>query len=226
MSEKRLIEKTEEINRKISALWNEVGALNGSVLNFYNPKSLRKAKDGILFIGTTNILKRDQTLKRFVRRGNPELDDYNKERFSKMRLLAQYAKCRIKLAYINCWLGLRTVKGRNFLSAKTVQEKLTANINFIKKIENLSLDLITTVVDELRPKCIVALNAMSYPSKKITISDSEFEKTGFHLWNDKTPFFLCSSSSELFHNGSFARLKWHVKKAVAWSSVERASHRG
>ena len=69
---KRLIEKIAEINKAISQLWREAGGLKGSVLNFFNPKFLLKAKEGVLFIGfTSDVFNYDRTLKRFIKMPDP-----------------------------------------------------------------------------------------------------------------------------------------------------------
>ena len=228
----RLIEKTEELNKEISKLWTEAGVFKGSVLNFYNLKLIRKAKDGILFIGTTtNVLKSERTLKRSIKKADPGLSNHHKHFFSQIRFLARQAGCNSKWAYIDFWLGLKTKHGRKFPAFKKAREKAAANIKFVSEVENLSFDLIKTVIDELKPRCVVACGMASFfisqkikSSRQAMISSFRFEETGFHLWNGKTPIFFCES---IEHSGSgdmcYERLRWHVKKSMEGGSYANAN---
>ena len=227
--EKQLIEKTEEINGAISKLWRETGALKRQNVQFYDSKSIRKAKDGILFIGKIHGSKHKRALLGLIKK-NPQLEDYRKRFFSQMGSLARYAKCESKWAYVDFNLGLRA-KCRKFLAAKTLQEKAIANKRFVEKVEDLSLDLIIAAIRVLKPRSIVVFNLMStLLDEKVqgkhlfAISNRVFEQAGFPLFDDEIPLFFCISLNEWSSdNGSFARLKWHVKKAIVWAGKRKQS---
>lgn len=223
MNEKRVIEKIKETNQAISGLWREARALKGSDLDFYNLKSIQKARGGIFFIGTTtDVLKRKSISNDFIRKPHPELNDRRKQFFSLMRFLATQAGCRNKWAYVDFWLGLKTKGRREFPAAKTLRARAAANKDFVKKAEHLSFDLIKTVISELKPRCIIACGMASFfisgrikSARQAMISSSGFEKTGFHLWDGQIPIFFCESiensgSGDMF----FERLRWHIKKAI------------
>jgi len=227
-SEEQLMRKTQEINEGISKLWNEVGALKNSALCFYHYKDLLKARGGILFVGTGDVLRRNQaqSMKRFLKQTDPQLDSYYKESLSHMRLLTCQAQCRSRCSYVSIHLGLRT-KQREFPAAKTARSYGAKNGKFVSEIEALSLSLVKTAIDALKPRCVVAINVMSVLFDKklqrscgFSISDYGFRCNGFYLWDKKIPTLFCDSLGALSYEGAFDRLAWHVRKAVKWNLLK------
>jgi len=233
-AEKRVIEKTEEINGAISQLWREAGGLKGSVLNFYNPKLLLKTKGGVLFIGfTPDVFNYERALKRYIKMPDRRGIDFKKIFFANLRQRARHVGCRNKWAYIDLEIGLRA-KRREYPAIKTLKGKTAAHRDFSKKIDSLTIDLVKTVIDELKPKCVVSCNgAGCYLAEKMkiarqaTILDSDFERTGFHLWNGRVPVFLFGSMRKTgIGNIGEERLRWHIKRALKWSPIARTSRNG
>ena len=232
-AEKRVIEKTEEINGAISQLWREAGGLKGSVLNFYNPKLLLKTKGGVLFIGfTPDVFNYERALKRYIKMPDRRGIDFKKIFFANLRQRARHVGCRNKWAYIDLEIGLRA-KRREYPAIKTLKGKTAAHRAFSKRIDDLNIDLVKAVIDELKPRCVISYNgAGCYLAEKMkiarqaTISDSDFEKTGFHLWDGRVPVFLFGSvRKDGTDNISEERLRWHIKKAMAWRSTVGISRR-
>ena len=226
--------KNREINNQIILLCKKYPEyFSGSEV--YAPMFYDYPKGGgILFIGMNPSVPGSKT-KKIVNKDERESLKWNnevgvEEKVDKLiklekRFVDDYFYFK-KMKEIRDFSGLQSNHLQHadlFVYRETKQPEFIKKIKTKRKLNEFAEDqlrIFDKLLDLLSPEVIVIANAEASKifQDRYSKSISKFmDDKGHHLFKDKTPIFFSSmiSGQRALDNGSFERLKWHIKKSIS-----------
>lgn len=152
---------------------------------------------------------------------DPYSEKFYRKYFGKIEEIAEYVEKGQKWAHLDLFFIRETASTKLKKHFGILEDgKISKNTDFAQS----QISLIKKTLPQMRPLAIIVINALA--SKiiqqywKNNLSEQLHNLTGCHfltIENNHVPIFISGmlSGQHALDNGSFERLKWHIKKVVS-----------